>query len=756
MRWRFNPRTDRNGVVVLCILVSWGGTVAFSTAEVRNETRRLDFGTAAARPFLIGGFSVDETRQGQTFVWSEGEVSAVGLRFANRTPRVAVIRCWSLAYRGAPEQSMEISLNGSPVSERRVGPRPQRIRFELPVDLQRIGENRLEIRYAHVRRPAEVFKNSVDRRELAVAWDWLRVARKTTDETTRVSEGEPSVGVFEGRSHLALPAGSLVTYYARIKAGSTLEIDALWERDAEGKRFPTDSGLLLYVETDMDGTSLETVIERRAISKPIPIPAKGERIVEISIGPAPGFSGVALEIVGARLVISDSTPEGNSDQQGGPRPARGGAETPQARLDDLRSPGSNVLLYVIDTLRADYLGAYGGTAAASPNLDRLAREGVLFEVSIFTGLRPSRHGVVGRDDGLALEADTLAERLSEAGYRTAGFITNANVSAGFHVNQGFEKYEWYPHGKDRPNEGTRSSVRASESALEWIAAGDDSRPFFAFVHVSDPHGPYQPPKLEREKFAGDIDDSQVGTGAFLRSLAEFRIQASEPLRRDLAALYRAEVAYTDARLGDLLERLEALGHCDDTWIVMVADHGEEFFDHGWWEHGKTLYAEQIHVPLLMRLPAGRLAGQRFRPAVRQIDLMPTLLDGLGLPQDPSIDGRSLLPLLASGRASAQVPSFASLDIDGRRVESVIDRELKLIETFEYSHPKNHHPGVQLFDLSVDPGERLNLASRRPIAVRYLLSKLRAERSRAKQGLEPSPAILDAATEEELRTLGYLP
>jgi arylsulfatase A-like enzyme len=242
----------------------------------------------------------------------------------------------------------------------------------------------------------------------------------------------------------------------------------------------------------------------------------------------------------------------------------------------------------------------------------------------------------------------------------------------------------------------------------------------------------------------------------LRKLADFHIQESEPLLRDLTALYRAEVAYTDARLGDFLERLEALGHRNDTWIVMVADHGEEFFDHGWWEHGKTLYAEQIHVPLLMRLPGGRLTGQTVRTAVRQIDLMPTLLDGLGLPADSSIDGRSLLPLFASDHSPAQVPSFASLDIDGRRVESVIDRELKLIETFEYSHPRNHHPGIQLFDLSVDPGERVNLASRRPIAVRYLQSKLRAERSRAGQGLEPRPAILDAATEEELRALGYLP
>jgi arylsulfatase A-like enzyme len=427
-----------------------------------------------------------------------------------------------------------------------------------------------------------------------------------------------------------------------------------------------------------------------------------------------------------------------------------------------------VVIYVIDTLRADALGAYGNALPVSPHFDRLADSGILFErafaasswtrptvVSILTGLMPIRHGVNQRNDRLADEARTLAEILRDAGYRTGGFITNANVGAEFGVDQGFDVYEWYPHGKDEPDVAPRSSVLATESALRWIAAGDSDQPFFALVHLSDPHGPYTPPKLERARFASDVERSRVGAGPFLRELAELKIELSEALRQDLIRLYLAEVAYTDARLGDFLAGLETSGHADDTLVVVVADHGEEFFEHGWSEHGKTLYSEQVHVPLVMRLPHGKLAGRRFSAPVRQIDLLPTILDVVDIDRPQFVDGQSVLEPLVLRALPDTGPILAFLDLDGRRLESVTVGDLKLIDTFEYMHPADHHPGVQLFDLAKDPGEQVNLAEQRPILAGYLRTLGRAERLAATQALVSETAVIDDEIENELRALGYL-
>jgi arylsulfatase A-like enzyme len=359
---------------------------------------------------------------------------------------------------------------------------------------------------------------------------------------------------------------------------------------------------------------------------------------------------------------------------------------------------------------------------------------------------------------LAPEANTLAERLQAAGYRTGGFITNANVGVEFGIDQGFDVFEWYPHFKDRPNHRLRSTVQASESALQWIGKPGDEAPFFAYLHIMDPHGPYMPPKRERQQFAADVSDKEIGTGRHLKKLVALSIPVTESLRRDLSALYLAEIAYTDARLGDFLMRLDELGHREDTLVVVVSDHGEEIFDHGWSEHGKTLYAEQIHVPLVMRLPQGQLAGQRVEVAVEQIDLMPTILDLLGLLDlgiQNTIDGHSLLPLLSGQDQDPFAPAFATLAMDGRRMWSVTEGDLKLIETYEYAHPRSFHPGLQLFDLSKDPGEQVNLAAERPVAVAYLRAKYKAAQHQSSARLQPEKAILSDAVEEELRALGYL-
>jgi arylsulfatase A-like enzyme len=738
---------------------------AFSQAEVFAATTHLDFGTPEARPLLRRGFSWDESTSGRPFTWSDGPVSVIELYLMDDSPKSVTMECWPFGYPNSPTQSLKILLNGSPVTDLRLKPQHQTLQFALPPALQRIGANWLQIRYAYTARPADVLANSEDRRELAVAWQRLRVSGT---ERKEVAALEATVDLRQGRREITLPAGALLAYHMRLRPGSKLRFDSLRDRDLSGEPRHAPAAARLVVETDEEGVLLERVLTADDRAGPVELRIPGERITRIVLGRQPSDPAGLLTIGGAEIEIPDPAPAGESADEARSVADPGADEARRRKLDELRSPRANVLLYVIDTLRADGLGAYGNAEPVSQYFDRLAREGILFEnalavsswtrptvVSMFTGLQPGRHGVVGRDDGLAPAARTLAERLAEAGYRTAGFITNANVVADYGVNQGFAKYEWYPHSKDRAEGGRRSAAAVTRSALEWIARGDASDPFFAFLHVSDPHGPYLPPTREREEFASGVRNPAVGTEAFLQDLADFNITPTAALRRDLIALYHAEIAYVDSQLGALLKSLDALGRADDTLVIVIADHGEEFFEHGWSEHGKTLYAEQIRIPMVVRLPEGKLAGRRVEAPVQQIDLMPTILDLLGLEATAAADGRSLLPLLAFDEAPARLTSFASLDLDGRRVESVTESGFKLIETFQYTHPKQHPPLVQLFDLERDPGEQDDLATQRPVAVGYLRSKAAAQRNRTQQVLKPIPATIDAAVEAELRALGYV-
>jgi arylsulfatase A-like enzyme len=717
---------------------------AFPAATIHMETRSIDFGTPSARPFLLAGFHSDEVTPRQTLVWSQGDRSSIGLILADRRPRRLHIHCWPLAYPHAPPQVVKFSLNGVTLVTRQLKRRVQTIQIELPVGPQRVGMNRLEVRYSDVQQPARVVPNSTDGRKLALAWDWVRVsAAGNSGQTTRQIPA-PTVDVEDGRDRIVVPPGSLVAYYVWLRPGASLKISSLQSLDAAGEPTAATPRLGLRVETDEDGKLLEAKLHDAEEGLRVEMPVPEDRIARIAISVGTGPESSAVAIQGARFEIPDPKPRrARSEMRGQMAGERN--DTPR---DELRSPRANVVLYVIDALRADLLGAYGNELPVSPHFDRIANEGVLFEnakaasswtrptvVSILTGLRPTRHGVIGRMDRLAPQANTLAEILQHAGYRTGGFITNANVAAEFGVAQGFDTYEWYPYGKDLPDVGPRSAVEASRSALEWIARPGEDAPFFAYLHISDPHGPYMPPRLERARFAADVGDREIGTRPYMRELAELSIPVTDAVRRDLTSLYLGEIAYTDARLGELLASLDELGHRENTLVIVVADHGEEIFDHGWSEHGKTLYAEQIHV--------------------QQVDLMPTILDLLGLDAAAATDGRSLLPLLAKQDEDPSVTTFAYLAIDGRRVRSVTEGNLKLIETFEYAHPKDHHPGLQLFDLAEDPGEQVNLAAERPVAAGYLRSKARAELHRARTGLEPDTAVLGDAVEEELRALGYL-
>ncbi len=432
------------------------------------------------------------------------------------------------------------------------------------------------------------------------------------------------------------------------------------------------------------------------------------------------------------------------------------AEKPQP----LSFPFANLILISIDTLRADHLGAYGYERPTSPTLDRLAREGIVFEQAIsqatwtlpshaalMTSRYPSELGLSrwpspGR---VPEEVDTLAEILQAAGLTTWGFTEWAWLSRRYGLAQGFELYD--DRGGLLRNILPRVSGRLPELR--------DAR-FFLFLHTYDAHW-YQPEAASYRTLVRPYDGPLRPSEELRKNLQRRdenwmgRLTAAD--MSYIVDLYDASIRDVDRHIARLLERLEALGLWDDTLLVISSDHGEEFLDHGSTGHGYAPWDEQVHVPLIMRLPRGRLGGLRVAQQVRTIDVMPTLLELLDIPGTAAMRGASLVPLMTAS-ASGEDTRQAFTDRGHRGLVSLRTPEWKLI----------HDTGSgawSAYQLREDPGETRDrysedLPELQPLraALENWLSELSEASELETRIVQPVPP-LSVEEREQLRSLGYL-
>ncbi len=332
------------------------------------------------------------------------------------------------------------------------------------------------------------------------------------------------------------------------------------------------------------------------------------------------------------------------------------------------APPPNVILLVIDSLRADHVSAYGYHRPTTPNLDQImAAQGVRFETAItpaswtcpanaalMSGLMPSTLNSTWKTNTNALpsRANTLAEYLQEAGYYTAGFVNNACVQGKFGFEQGFHVFD--DALVKRPNIHNSNNVRADEMnsrALHWLeetwsGSWRTEQPLFLFVYYMEPHSWYNPPPpfdtLYDTDYTGMVTAEQFGTG---EPAMTGKIAPDARDNQHLQALYDGDIASWDEQFKPFMDALEALGVLENALVIVTADHGESFNEHGSWTHGTSLYQEEIRVPLLMRY-SGRIApGSVIESPVQSYDLMPTILDYAGLPIPADIQALSLRPLI---------------------------------------------------------------------------------------------------------------
>jgi arylsulfatase A-like enzyme len=435
----------------------------------------------------------------------------------------------------------------------------------------------------------------------------------------------------------------------------------------------------------------------------------------------------------------------------------------------------NILLVSLDTLGADYLGAFSNRNDVSPHLDAFLAQAASFRraytqygatltshASLFTALQPRRHGVM--EGSSATLQGSLVEDLAADGYRTTAFTEGGFVSAGFGFGVGFDAYD--DGTLDFAGAAAEGAAATFDRAAAWLEAHPRER-VFVFLHTYEVHSPYLP----RDERALDVaaretpGDDRVFSrrqqlGIWGRSRRGGEIPPEDRAR--LRALYLAEVHTLDAALGRLLARLSELGLTEQTLVVVTADHGEQF---GEWDrigHAESLHNRVLHVPLGFRWP-GMVPNVAVESPVQLVDVMPTVFELAGVPAPMGLDGHSLVPLLRDPAAPSR-PAFSEqhqdpidclrLRLPERRCQEV-DRVA--VQTDRYKLVSSLFPSyTRLYDLASDPQEERDVSGDWPDVVRELTTL--GDRHRAQTSPLPdatAPREVDADTVERLRDLGYL-
>ncbi len=437
-----------------------------------------------------------------------------------------------------------------------------------------------------------------------------------------------------------------------------------------------------------------------------------------------------------------------------------------------------IIFIVVDTLRADRLPGYGYAQGRTPNLDAFARDAIRFEnafsnaswtrpsfATLLSGRYPSSHRTMGKSSSLPNEIVTLPEALQSSGYTTRGIVTNYNVAPFFHFDQGFDTYEYLDPdfvlgandtaakllfiqfarqqietirarmGTVEPGGAYRDAETVNRSVFRDLGQLPSDSPWLLFVAYMDPHDPYFPHPYRGNGY------SRAAHPAPAASEAPY-----------LESLYNGEITYWDEHFGHLVAELRRRNLYDNATIVITGDHGEEFNEHGGFWHGTTLYDEQVHIPLFVKMPNGQFAGTTRSEWVQHVDVMPTLLHLNGVEVPNGVQGHNVFDA-----EQARDEVLAEESHEGNVLASLRARragaEYKII-TANANNPRGLAP-VELYRIDQDPREQVSLATELPEVRRHHEQQLAAAHANASHGAARAEEVVVGAGEEErLRALGY--
>jgi arylsulfatase A-like enzyme len=643
----------------------------------------IDFGTAARLKYTLGNWNsgwVGEGREGGATVSTFGKTARLYLPVASKQPM-------RLRFRAKPYASgaLIVYVNGKTVGEARVSQADGFREIEIPIaaaDLRQ-GENSIMLRATGT--------TQIAGKALSFAVDWLRFEPSSIQIAPAPRDLEVQQVSVAGvsRRAIVLGPGAQVDWFVEAPEDGTLVFGS-------GLQAPGDGALTIEIGTD--GSDNTTKAIRTAAQW------NDEQI---------SLSKVAGQIIRLRFRNDGASDLALSDLR---------VVRHQGEVFAIEKPARNVILLLVDTLRASKLQAYyPKTRVKTPTIDRFASQGVLFErtqapenwtkpsvASVLTSLHPATHRTKEDASKLPKSALMLSEVFQSAGFKTASFIANGYVSNAFGFDQGWDHYTNYI----REERDTRASNVFGE-AESWIEKHKDGR-FFVYIQTIDPHVPYDPPAKYLEMYdpapySGQVKNRRT---ALMLDDAKKNPQKYHFTERDkehIEALHDGEISYHDEYFGKFLAKLHELGLDENTIFVVTSDHGEEFQEHGSWGHGHSVYQELLGVPLMFRWQGVIPANLRIAPVVSTIDIGPTVLEATGVPIPEQFEGHSLLGFMRGDWPTGPYVAFSDF-LDHRRV--IRGGDWKLIVRGNLTQV--------VFDLGHDYWEQKELdGSKQPIAQRYL-------------------------------------
>ncbi|MEO1086159.1 MAG: sulfatase-like hydrolase/transferase, partial [Acidobacteriota bacterium] len=495
-------------------------------AETLVEAREIDLGSPPGRRALDGGWSTRDEADGHgSFVWAVGESSELRLPILEPRPLRLRIELRAFHFEGAPPQSVTVVLGGAELAKSPLGAAVSTVEVALPEARQIIGDNALTLRWAWNRTPQDAL-GVADRRPLAAAVYGIKLGAGDSNPGTSSAD---DAHVMADVDRLWIPGGGRIDFYVDLPEQSVLAVDQVQVRG--------DARPVLELESPDGARELELGAGQLAL------PAGLTRLrLKVTGGGGAMLHGPTVLAPGAASTDGpdSTTPTTRPGPEAGPEAA------PAAVTED-----RSIILYSIDTLRADVLELYGGPVP-TPALRSFAEDAVIFDAavsqsswtkasmaSVLTGLAPPVHGALSRRHVLAPERVTLQEMLSAAGYQTAAFSTNPNLTRAFGFDQGFDFFVELPE--------TATADDVLSTVRMWLEnERKPERPLFLWVHTLDPHSPYDPPQAARERWAADVDPAVAAESRrYLDDMRALRIPRDEAVLDDLRALYRAEAAYSD-------------------------------------------------------------------------------------------------------------------------------------------------------------------------------------------------------------------
>lgn len=555
--------------------------------------------------------------------------------------------------------------------------------------------------------------------------------------TTRVSAEE-----------LRLPFGQSLAYPLQLTASSRLSFEDIEPWVQPGASAPAQEGQL-QVGLRSGAALVDTSFQLNPGQRSLYLQSEAHGTMELSllaVAPKkvrPGHLGLRLR----RPQVESWEPQPTS-------------ETPVlAPVAPAVTTHPNVVLYLIDTLRADHLGCYGYAGETSPHIDGFRKDAVLFAdciaqaswtkpatASILSSLLPSQHGAIDYPDKLHPEVVFLSQVLQQGGYETRAVVTNPFANEPFGFNRGYDRFQYLKRAE---------SEEVNRVALPWLKSRTETRPFFLYLHTLDPHTPYGRKYSDKRCLAIQEDSIRRENDEGWRN------EDDKKLKAEVKAAMRAydrEIVANDASFGALLQTLKETGQYDNTLVVLVSDHGEEFLEHGRMGHNNSLYRELLHVPLIIKFPGSRGAGSRILPCWQQIDIAPTILACTGLEAPASMVGKAYRPGGPPG--DRERPAYISLK-SSRTVQPkhkfprMIDMTGVRLGNWVLTQTTMNADGRlepwEMYNLAEDPGESDNKVWVYP-EVRVRLNELLL------QGARQTTASAQSGKEDvdnALRTLHYL-